>query len=445
MALPNKEQFLRSFDTLTKRCLWVCATLIIIGYSYYSESKSAVPAAKSRLDQIIPAEKSRSWVCPMHPEIIRDHPGVCPVCGMDLVEMEHTTQHGIHVDATSQKKMGVRLVAAGLQTMSQDIHAYGNVIADESLSFNLSSKLEGVIKKLHVKSVGQRVEAGQVIYEIYSPELLKAQFEYVELLKEKNIIMAGMMSEDAHTSGYTMTDNEMMEVRINAKNRNLYTEKFQYYDAEGLIRELNDTYNPKEVVEICAPQSGFITKIDIHEGSAVKPADNLISFASQSRVLIDVSLFPDQIALVKNGDEATVRIPKSNAPEIKASLQYVSPVVDSATRTVQARLSVKNAANRLLIGSFLDVIIHTRPHNALVVPRSAVMRTGKGDWVILAEGEGHFMPVKVTTGIENTDYIEIIDGLKSGDQVAVNGQFLLDAATSMSSAAQRMHSDADKH
>jgi len=385
----------------------------------------------------------------MHPQVIRDQPGVCPICGMDLVEMEPPSahqpghSHGINLDTASQQRLGVRLATAEWRTLSHDIHAYGNVVADESLIFNLSAKLEGVIKKLHVNSVGQQVEAGQVIYEIYSPELLKAQFEFVELIKEKDKLLQVMMSDDAHTTAYTMPEDEMMDVRINAKNRNLYTEKFIYADAGELIEELNRTYRPREVVEIRAPQPGFVTKIEVHEGSAVKPMDNLLSFANPSRVWIDVPLFPDQLAWIKDGDEVTVRLPKSSTPEIKARLQFISPMIDSATRTVPARLSVNNTNNQLLIGSFLDVIIHAKPHKALAVPRSAVMRTGKGDWVMLAEGGGHFSPVKVETGIETADSIEIAVGLQAGDQVAVNGQFLLDAAASMSDAAQRMHTNHD--
>ncbi|MDD5385150.1 MAG: efflux RND transporter periplasmic adaptor subunit [Gallionella sp.] len=472
MASPEKKRYLKLLDALvfkhTKLWLGVCAIaiLVIIGYFYVGHSAnrldgnaSVAPAARSNLDQINPSDKTSAkpakklWVCPMHPQVIKDQPGTCPICGMDLVEMEPPSahqpghSHGVYLDTASQQNLGVRLAVAEWQTLSQDIHAYGNVVADESLVFNLSSKLEGVIKKLHVTSVGQQVEAGQAIYEIYSPELLKTQFEYVELLKEKNILLAPMNSEDAHTSDYTMTESDMMAVKMNAKSRNLYTEKFQYFDADQLIEELNTTYRPREVVEIRAPQPGFVTKIEVHEGSAVKPMDNLFSFANTSRVWIDLPLFPDQLAWIKNGDEVTVRLPKSNAPEIKARLQFISPMVDSTTRTIQARVSVDNTKSQLLIGSFLDVIIHAKPHKALAVPRSAVMRTGKGDWVMLAEGAGHFSPVQVETGIEAADTIEITAGLQAGDQVAVNGQFLLDAAASMSDAAQRMHNNhgAGKH
>lgn len=469
MEQPEKER--KSLSTLAFRhakwWLGLCAIaiLIIAGYFYAGHSThrpdgnaAVTPAANSNLDQIAgdkaqPAKKL--YVCPMHPQVIRDEPDeLCPICGMDLVEMDQLGapqpghSHGVYIDTASQQRLGVRLATAGWQTLSRDIHAYGNVTADESLAFSLSSKLEGVIKKFHVNSVGQQVEEDQVIYEIYSPELLKIQFEYVNLIKEKDKLMVPMASEDAHTNpDYRMTESEMMEIQMNAKMRNLYTEKFEYFNVKYLSEELGRTYRPREVVEIRAPQSGFVTKINVREGDAIKPMDTLLSFANTSRVWIDIPLFPDQLAWVKEGDKVTVRPPKSNAPGIRGRLKFITPVVDSTTRTIQARLSVDNDNNRLLIGSFLDVIIHAMPHKALAVPRSAVMRTGKGDWVMRADGEGHFTPIKVETGVENGDSIEITAGLEAGDQVAVNGQFLLDAAASMSDAAQRMqrNHEADKH
>src|SRR3989338_3959054 len=468
MTRPEKKRWLDIFAS--KHAKWwlgagAIAILVIIGYFYVAHPASRLagnaPAAHSNLDQIAADGKTptkpakKLWVCPMHPQVIRDQPGeLCPICGMDLVELDQlgTSQpehsHGVQIDTASQQRLGEGLSTAEWQTLSQDIHAYGNVIADESQAFNLSSKLEGVIKKLHVTSVGQQVEEGQAIYEIYSPELLKNQFEYVALIKEKDRLLVPMNAEDAHTNpDYRMTESDMMEIQMNAKNRNLYTEKFQYFDVGHLIEELNTSYRPREVIEVRAPQSGFVTKIEVREGSVIKPMDSLFSFTNLSRVWVDVPLFPDQLAWVKDGDKVTLKLPKSGTPEIKARLQFITPMVDSATRTVQARLSVDNPRNQLLIGSFLDVTIHASPHKALAVPRSAVMRTGKGDWVMLAGGEGHFTPVKVETGIETADSIEITAGLQSGDQVAVNGQFLLDAAASMSDAAQRMHDnhDAGKH
>lgn len=414
-------------------------------------------AAQASLDPIIAADKKpakKLWVCPMHPEVMQDHPGVCPKCGMDLVEMEQGGaahpghSHGVQVDTATQQRFGVRLAAAKLQMLSRDIHAYGNVVPDESLIFNLSAKVEGVIKKLHVNSVGQHVRAGQVLFEIFSPELVKSQNEFIGLLLQKDRILEPMDADDAHTSNKSMPADDMIDLMMNTKSRVLVRDRLLYADVGNeLIDELIRTYRSRDVVEIRAPQNAFITKIEVHEGSTVKPMDNLFSFASLSQVWVDVPLYPDQLVWIKEGDEAAVKLPQSGLPEIKARLQSIAPVVDSATRTARARLSVSNTGNSLPLGAFLDVVIHANPHKALAVPRSAVMRSGKGDMVMLADGNGHFTPVKVDTGVETDDYIEIIAGLQDGDQVVVNGQFLLDAAASMSDAAQRLHNtqDAGKH
>ncbi len=469
MAWLEQEQLRKSLESPTlmqmKRLLGISAflALIIIGHSCGIRPSSWLVgdayAAPAKLDQIAATGKASArpakklWVCPMHPEVIQDRPGICPKCGMDLVEMERPDasqpehNHGIQLNTASQQKLGVRLAAAKLQTLSQDIHAYGIVAADESLIFNLNAKVEGVIKKLHVNSVGQQIRAGQVLYEIYSAELVQLQEEFIGLLKKKDKLLEPMEDGDAHIKGKTyMPDDDMMEVAMNARSRILIRDKLLYADTGNeLIEEITRTYRSRDVIEVRAPQSGFVTKIEVHEGSSVKPMDNLFSFANLSRVWVEVPLYPDQLAWVKVGNEVTVKSPQSRMPGIKARLQVITPVVDGATRTVNARLSVNNTKNLLLAGAFLDVIIHANPHRALVVPRSAVMRSGKGDTVMLSNGSGHFTPVKVETGIEAADSIEITAGLQAGDQVAVNGQFLLDAAASMSDAAQRMRNNHDEH
>jgi len=444
MALFNKKKYVELLGLLSfnyaKRWLatFVIAVLVISAYFYSSDatvhgSANNTTLSQSNLDAITHQSAKKLWVCPMHLDVVKDQPSSCPICGMDLVEMDQSDNqqhtHGVLIDTATQQRLGVRLAVAKVQTLSQDIHAYGNVTADESLIFNLTAKAEGVIRKLHINSVGQQVVAGQVLYELYSPDLLKAQFEFIEILKEKDRLTKYMESDDAHISGKGMSEYGMMELKENSSKRILYVEKFLYTDAgKELTDELYRTYRPREVVEIRAPQSGFVTKIEAHVGSTIKPMDSLFSFANLSHVWIDVALYPDQLTWVKKGDAVSVLLPQLGLPEIKTQLTLISPLVDSTTKTVLARLSISNPKNLLAIGSYVDVVIHTKQLKALVVPRSAVMRTGKGDFVILAEGDGHFSPVKVATGIETSDLIEITAGLQAGDQVAVNGQFLLDAA-----------------
>jgi Cu(I)/Ag(I) efflux system membrane fusion protein len=156
--------------------------------------------------------------------------------------------------------------------------------------------------------------------------------------------------------------------------------------------------------------------------------------ANVSRVWIDIALYPDQSARVKNGD--TVSIKNSDGQIITSKLDFLSPVAEN--NKVSARVALDNSKLHLRPGSFVDVIIHAQAHDALVLPRSAVMHTGDGDMVMLSRGEGHFLPVHIETGVESGDEIEITDGLQEGSEVATNGQFLLDAAASLNAAAQRM-------
>ena len=164
------------------------------------------------------------------------------------------------------------------------------------------------------------------------------------------------------------------------------------------------------------------------------PTASLFTLANVSRVWVDIALYPDQAARVKNGD--VVIIKNSAGQAITSKLDFINPIAEN--NKVSARVALDNNKLHLRPGSFVDVIIHAQSHDALVLPRSAVMHTGEGDMVMLSRGEGHFLPVHIETGIESGDEIEITDGLQETSEVAANGQFLLDAAASLNSAAQRM-------
>jgi len=377
------------------------------------------------------------WVCPMHPHILQDHEGACPICGMDLVEAEADPAHGegagVAVDPALQQRLGVRLATAAQHTLSRELHTYGTVAIDETTRFDVSPKIEGWIRKLHVTAEGQPVRAGQVLYEIYSPELVQRQREYIELLQRRDRLLESM----TEMSG----QNAQMAASL-ARERMRSREKFVNADIdEQTLETLEKGRRVLEVVAVRAPKSGFVTRIGAREGAYVTPMVNLLSVADSARVWIDIALYPDQLSWIGEGDEVTVRIPHSDRPPLTGRLTFASPLVEAATRTVRARLAVNNAHPGLRPGAWVDVSVAARPQRVLAIPRSAVIRTGKGDRVMLARGDGHFMPVAVETGIENGDFIEIADGLAEGAQVAVNGQFLLDAAASMSDAAQRMQHD----
>lgn len=435
----------RSLFRLPYAVAWIAVTAVLAGTAYFAGqyfetagSRVAEPTARAadRLDTLDGDKPAKDlWVCPMHAQILQDHPGSCPLCGMDLVGVEGTHDHGdagVEVDTASQQRLGVRLASARSQMLSRQILTYGTVAIDEASLLDVSPKIEGWIRKLHVTAVGQQVRAGQVLYEIYSPELVQRQREYVELLQRRDRLLQSM----TELSG----QNAQMAASL-ARERFRMREKFAHADvSNAILDQIEKTHRTVDLVPVHAPASGYVTRIGAREGAYVTPMVNLLSLANTARVWIDVALYPDQLDWIENGDAATVTLPGSQTA-IKGRLVFASPELDRTTQTVRARVVVDNARQRLRPGRFVDIAVAAQPHEALAIPRSAVMRTGRGARVMLAPGDGRFVPVAVETGLESGELVEITAGLDEGAQVAVNGQFLLDAAASLSDAAQRMQGD----
>jgi Cu(I)/Ag(I) efflux system membrane fusion protein len=201
------------------------------------------------------------------------------------------------------------------------------------------------------------------------------------------------------------------------------------------IQQMEDTKQAPDVSKIVAGSSGVVTQLNVREGTFVPAATTLLTLADTAKAWIDIPLYPDQAALVSVGDPVIIRAP--NGETIDAKLDFISPLADN--NKVRGRAYIDNTRFHLRPGAFADMTIKARPHQALALPRSAVLHTAQGDTAMLCLGEGHFVPVPVETGVEDGERVEIVSGLKEGAEVAVNGQFLLDAASSMNAAAERMH------
>ena len=387
------------------------------------------------LSEIGKAGKEKIWICPMHPEIMQNHPGNCPICGMDLVQSKDSAahDHGIHVDTATIQKLGVRLESVKKAPLSQEIRTYGNIIVDGDTLYNVHTKVDGWIKKLNINSVGQQIRKGQIIYEIYSPDLIAQQKEYLRFIvrRDQTLKTIGDISP--------LVENPYVMDLLQELSRE--RTKFLYKDiAIESVQQMESSKQAIEVVKILAGQAGVVTQINAREGNFVTPSATLFTLADVSKVWVDITLYPDQAGRVKNGDAVTIKTP--DGQKIKTKLDFVNPLAEN--NKINARVSLNNTNLHLRPGSFVDVIIHAQPHEALVLPRSSVIHTGQGDLVILSRGEGHFLPVNIETGIESGDWIEVVDGLLEGAEVAVNGQFLLDAAASLHDAAQRMQ-ESHKH
>jgi Cu(I)/Ag(I) efflux system membrane fusion protein len=407
--------------------------VILVSYLFARPSILHWNEAKhvAALPQINNSGQHKYWVCPMHPEISQDHPGTCPICGMKLVESGSAEMHahGIQVDSATVQRMGVRLVRIKQEVIGQAIQTYGNVVVAENKVFSVQPKYEGWIKKLYVHTTGEEVKAGQVLYEFYSPELITRQRTYLSSIERRKQLLQTIQTTPDTENDY------VMEMTMDAAK-----DRVKLHQEEGVsvesIKNIEQKREASDVVQIVAERSGVVSQINVKEGAYVSSSNSILVLADVSKIWVDIVFYPDQVAQVKRGDDVTIRV--AGGQEIHSKLAFINPL--ASNNKVIARVELDNTHYHLRPGTFADVTIQTQPHKALVLPRSAVMYTGQGNTVMLSRGDGRFLPVPVMTGVENGDWVEIVDGLQEDAEVAVNGQFLLDSASSISAASERMHS-----
>jgi len=393
-------------------------------------AKSITPSA-SPLLSATPAKAM--YICPMHSHITQDHPGTCPVCGMELVSTDIGEQADVHVDAATQQKLGVRLANAVEKRLTHLVQTHGTISFDQSTVSRINPKFDGWIRKLNVHAIGDRVRAGDVIYEIYSPDLIARQRDYLKLV-ERRIQLRKMLPDPGATENETVM--MLAQESLRARQRLFYED----IDADTL-REIESRKEPLDIVPIRATRDSVVTEIGAREGSFVNSMTSVVSLADVSKVWIDITLYEDQLQWVKDRDVVTARVDSPTTREFTGPLHIASALLDPQTRTVRGRMEIANPHGQLRPGQYAEITVQTQPHKGLAVPRTALLRTGAGELVMRHTGDGHFIPTAVHAGVESTFWVEIRDGLHPGDEVAVNGQFLLAAEASIQDSMARMASN----
>ncbi len=396
------------------------------------------------------------YICPMHPHIVQDHPGNCPICGMDLVAADKTgdAAHQLHVDAASLQKLGVRLATARTETLSYDIDTHATLAADENAILRITPNVAGVVTKLHVHGIGQRIAAGQMLYEISSQDALNLQYEYLDILYRG--APTQKMADERRAQ------NRKLLAGANDPARREQAERIVHQSEEQLWSILQPLQRDRDRVDLRLRQIGFsnamlhhlsqskqasaeiamraqrpcvVKEVLARPGMQVEPMTEILTCVDPTQTWLELTLYPDQLPWLHEGD--AVEVTFDDGTTATTRLTGLNPLLDKVSHTARTRLPIELGRSGNL-GEYASVTIHAAPREVLAVPRNAVMRTGHGNFVMRALGNGHFMPVKVVTGIETAERTAILDGLEAGDQVAVNGQFLLDAAASIAATAERL-------
>lgn len=359
------------------------------------------------------------YICPMHPQIVRDVPGSCPICGMDLVEQRLdpvTEKHPeVRLGDAAVQHMSVRTASVERGTLHKSIRGVGRVDYDETRLAHIHPRADGFIEVLDVRAVGEPVEKGQALAQLYAPAILSAQVDF-------------LLALDPQPRGVS-------QVRAD-KARNI----LRLLDVpEAIIASIEQRGETRRTIPVLAPIDGVITAMIAREGMYVAEPDAMFTIADLSRVWVLVDIFEHQIDWLNPGLSAEIRVPARPGQTWQGKVDYLYPTLDPKTRALRVRLVFANPDLALKPNMFANVVIDASPkQNALKIPAEALIQTGERERVVKALGSGRFQPVDVVTGMRGDGEVEILSGLETGDEVVVSGQFLIDSESSLQASFQRM-------
>lgn len=364
-----------------------------------------------------PAEGEKTlYTCSMHPQIIRDQPGDCPICGMKLTPVKRKSAAApadktIAVDARTTQEMGVRTAAVERGPLVKDIRALARIDFNETTVSDVNVREGGWIEKLFVDSVGKLVHRGEPLFDFFSPELLVAQKEYLLAIER-----------GADYAAQTVV-----------KLRNVGI-------SESQIAALQKTRQARQVIQVESPRDGFVVEKNAIAGQMVEKGVRLYRIADLATVWVLADVYESDLPFLRVGQPATVRLSYLPDRVFNGRVTYIYPTVDEKTRAVRVRMEFYNPGYFLKPGMYATAEIHAElSSDAVLVPGMAVLRSGERNTVFVDLGGGRFEPRGVSLGASGAgDVYQVLDGLKPGERVVTSGQFLLDSESQLREAMQKM-------
>ena len=368
------------------------------------------------------AKKPLYWVAPMDPNYKRDNPGKSPM-GMDLVPVyeelgSHEDNPGtITISPEVVNNLGVRTAPASIQSLAPTIRTVGLLNYNEDSLIQINSRVEGWVENLKVGSVGEFVNKGEKLFDLYSPALVNAQEELLSALRSGNkaLIQASKERLGALDISKPVIDRILRNRRI------------------------------ERTLPFYADRDGYVSQLSIREGGYVNPSKTLIELANLDTVWVVADVFERQSLLVKAGQKASMTVDYLPGQTWEGDVDYVYPTLDPETRSLRVRLRFDNPGAALKPNMYSKVAIYPGAFDALSIPREALIRTGKDERVVKALGDGKFRSAKVESGREIDDHVEILRGLAAGDKVVTSAQFLLDSESSINADLSRFEKPKKKY
>ncbi len=367
------------------------------------------------------ADAVEKYQCPMHPEIVRDHPGECPICGMKLVKMTRTTPSSrasadagglavIDIDSTRQQLIGLRTAKVDRGSVGGSFRTSARVSADERRVRRINVKAAGYVEKVFVDFAGKAVRRGQPLFSFYSPDVLAAENEYLVAVKAQSAALAASARRKL----------ELWDVPAS--------------ELERLARE----GTASRAVTIFSPVSGVVTKKEVVEGARLETGATPYEVVDLSTVWVLADVYESELRFVEPGVPARLTLAAFPGVTFEGTVLFVDPVLDAATRTARVRLEFANPRGELRPELFGEVVIERPAREVIRVPTDALVRSGTEDVVFLASGEGRFAPRKVRIGEVGRDFSEVLEGLNPGEAVVTRATFLVDSESRLRASLERV-------
>ncbi len=360
------------------------------------------------------------YTCSMHPQVVAVKPGTCPICHMDLIPVTKGSQslpNEIELSDAQVQLGNIHVDTLGHSTQNNGLVLNGTINFDENMVHAVSARVMGRIERLYHKTLGEYVEKGSKLFELYSEELNNAKQEYLLLLEKRK----GLES--------TVVDFEQLR-------RSARSKLFLWGMSEPQIKTLEQTKKSTSTTTFYSTAGGYITSLDVTEGDYVQQGGLIVHLANTGHVWAEVQVYTSQLALFDREAHIKVQVPDLGW-EVEGKMDLVIPEIDPRTRINLVRVSVENPGNRLKPGMPVYIVMSKNSTSTLTLPSDAVIRNPTAQvWVLI--GKNKFRLQQVITGSENGNQIEIVQGLKPGDVVVTSGTYLLNSEFLLRNAGHSM-------